>query len=93
MTSSAPRRKATPTPTSSATSASPVTSVSPATPDSSAAPRREAVLAYSGGTLDRAGNQRTDPAWVDAILAAPGTRLIPMWRDQCVVSGGARCNA
>jgi NAD+ diphosphatase len=54
-----------------------------------AAPRREAVLAYSGGTLDRAANQRTDPAWVDAILAAPGTRLIPMWRDQCVVSGDA----
>jgi NAD+ diphosphatase len=54
-----------------------------------AAPRREAVLAYSGGTLDRAANQRTDPAWVDAIPAAPGTRLIPMWRDQCVVSGDA----
>ena len=56
---------------------------------SAAAPRREAKLAYSGGTLDRAANQRTDPAWVDAVLTAPGTRLIPMWRDQCVVSGEA----
>jgi NAD+ diphosphatase len=48
---------------------------------------REAVLAYSGGPIDRASNQRTDPAWVDAILAAEGTRLIPMWRDHCIVSG------
>jgi NAD+ diphosphatase len=45
------------------------------------------VLAYSGGTIDRASNQRTDPAWVDAILAAAGARLIPMWRDRCIVSG------
>jgi NAD+ diphosphatase len=50
---------------------------------------REAVLAYSGGTLDRAGNQRADPGFLDATLAAAGTRLIPMWRDQCIVSGEA----
>jgi NAD+ diphosphatase len=48
---------------------------------------RETILAYSGGTIDRAANQRTDPAWVRATLAAPGTRLIPMWRDHCIVSG------
>jgi NAD+ diphosphatase len=48
---------------------------------------REAVLAYSGGAIDRAGNQRADPAWVGKIWAAPGTRLIPMWRDRCIVSG------
>jgi NAD+ diphosphatase len=45
------------------------------------------VLSYSGGTIDRASNQRTDPAWVDAILAAPGARLIPLWQDRCIVSG------
>ena len=50
-------------------------------------PRRETVLAYSGGVIDRAANQRSDPGWIDAILAKAGTRLIPMWRDQCVVSG------
>jgi len=50
---------------------------------------REAVLAYSGGTIDRASNQRADPGFVDTILAAAGTRLIPMWRDQCIVSGEA----
>lgn len=47
----------------------------------------EPVLAYSGGYLDRASDRRVDPGWVDAILAAAGTRLIPMWRDHCLVSG------
>src|SRR6185312_4023708 len=47
----------------------------------------ETVLAYSGGVIDRAANQRTEPGWVDATLARSSTRLIPMWRDQCVVSG------
>ncbi len=48
---------------------------------------RETALAYSGGTIDRASNQRTDQAWVDATLAAPGARVIPMWQDRCIVSG------
>ena len=50
-------------------------------------PGRETVLAYSGGLIDRAASQRNDPGWIDATLARAGTRLIPMWRDQCVVSG------
>jgi NAD+ diphosphatase len=54
---------------------------------SSSADRRETVLAYSGGGIDRAGNQRSDPGWVAATMTADGTRLIPMWRDQCIVSG------
>ncbi len=54
---------------------------------SSNARSRETVLAYSGSVIDRASNQRSDPGWVDTILAADGTRLIPMWRDQCIVSG------
>jgi len=48
---------------------------------------REAVLAYCGGTIDRASNQRTDPAFLRATLAAPGARVIPMWQDRCIVSG------
>ncbi len=48
---------------------------------------REAALAYSGGCLDRASDRRADPQWVHAILDAAGTRLIPMWQDQCMVSG------
>jgi NAD+ diphosphatase len=53
----------------------------------SSAHGRETVLPYSGSVIDRAGNQRSDPGWVDAIMAADGARLIPMWRDQCIVSG------
>src|SRR6266581_3610257 len=55
--------------------------------------RRETVetgetrLAYSGGFIDRAANQRSDPGFLDATLAKASTRLIPMWRDHCVVSG------
>jgi hypothetical protein len=45
------------------------------------------VLAYSGGVIDRAASQRSDPGWIDATLAKASTRLMPMWRDQCVVSG------
>ena len=54
---------------------------------SSNAHGRETVLAYSGSAIDRAANQRSDPGWVDATMAADGARLIPMWRDQCIVSG------
>src|SRR6266702_1142247 len=45
------------------------------------------VLAYSGGVIDRAASQRSDPGFLDATFAMASTRLIPMWRDQCVVSG------
>jgi NAD+ diphosphatase len=47
----------------------------------------ETPLAYSGGFIDRAANQRSDPGFLDATLAKASTRLIPMWRDHCVVSG------
>ena len=45
------------------------------------------MLTYSGGVIDRAANNRGDPEWVSAVLAADGARLISMWRDQCIVSG------
>jgi NAD+ diphosphatase len=44
-------------------------------------------LAYSGGYLDRASYRRSDPDWVAALLDSPRTRLIPVWRDHCLVSG------
>jgi NAD+ diphosphatase len=44
-------------------------------------------LTYSGGFLDRASDRRSDPGWVDLLLSAPRTRLIPIWRDRCLVSG------
>ncbi|MDQ2812854.1 MAG: NAD(+) diphosphatase [Actinomycetota bacterium] len=47
----------------------------------------EVELAYSSRWLDRASDRRTDPQWVDAVLAAPDTRLIPLWQDKCLASG------
>jgi NAD+ diphosphatase len=44
-------------------------------------------LAYSGGYLDRASDRRSDPAWVAALMDSPRARLIPVWRDHCLVSG------
>src|ERR1700730_18673805 len=37
----------------------------------------ETPLAYSGGFIDRAANQRSDPGFLDATLAKASTRLIP----------------
>lgn len=46
------------------------------------------ILAYSGGPLDRASGQRADAGWVAGLLDnGTGARLIPMWRDHCLVSG------
>src|SRR5258707_14818014 len=47
----------------------------------------ETAETYSGGVRDRAARQRSDPGFLDAPFATASTRLIPMWRDQCVVSG------
>lgn len=43
------------------------------------------ALTYSGGWLDRAGSQRADPRWVEAILHHADARVIPLWRDKCLV--------
>jgi NAD+ diphosphatase len=43
--------------------------------------------AYSGGRLDRAGARRADPGWIAGALARPDARVIPMWRDRCLVAG------
>ncbi|MEV4945523.1 NAD(+) diphosphatase [Streptomyces sp. NPDC053755] len=44
---------------------------------------------YTGLDLDRAGGRRTDAAWITGLAARPGTRVVPLWRDQCLVRGGA----
>jgi NAD+ diphosphatase len=50
--------------------------------------QRPASLSYSGGLLDRAAGRRADPRWIAALLDdAASTRLIPIWRDHCLVSG------
>ncbi|HXL90279.1 MAG TPA: NAD(+) diphosphatase [Streptosporangiaceae bacterium] len=42
-------------------------------------------LPYTGGTLDRVAARRTDVCWVENQLASPGTVIIPLWRDQCLI--------
>ncbi|HEX6500486.1 MAG TPA: NAD(+) diphosphatase [Micromonosporaceae bacterium] len=42
-------------------------------------------LPYCGAWLDRASARRGDPGWVaDRLTTA---RLVPMWRDRCLVAG------
>ncbi|RKN37725.1 NAD(+) diphosphatase [Micromonospora endolithica] len=47
----------------------------------------EAVLAYGGGRLDRAGALRTAPDRVQALLTDPRSVVLPLWRDRCLVDG------
>ncbi|MER6757223.1 NAD(+) diphosphatase [Micromonospora echinofusca] len=47
----------------------------------------EAVLAYGGGWLDRAGELRTDQQRLAALLTDPASTLLPLWRDRCLVAG------
>jgi len=46
-----------------------------------------AALAYNGLALDRAPGRRGDPAWIRAVLGRPVSRVIPLWRDRCLVRG------
>lgn len=43
---------------------------------------------YAGLMLDRASARRASPSWVAAMRAAPDVRLIPVWRDLCLVRDG-----
>ncbi|MEE8516166.1 MAG: NAD(+) diphosphatase [Alphaproteobacteria bacterium] len=43
---------------------------------------------FAGSGLDRAGIQRKDAGWVEAQLADPGCRILPMWRDTNLVEMG-----
>ena len=43
---------------------------------------------YTGGTLDRAANQRGDEAWVERRLTGAGAFIVPVWRDKSLVVAG-----
>ncbi|MFF5174189.1 NAD(+) diphosphatase [Micromonospora sp. NPDC000089] len=45
------------------------------------------TMAYGGGWLDRAAALRADPEWVSARRAEPTSRVLPLWRDRCLVDG------
>ena len=40
---------------------------------------------YTGSPLDRAGERRDDPAWIDARLADPTTLFVPVWRSRSLL--------
>ncbi|MFK7989681.1 MAG: NAD(+) diphosphatase [Sandaracinaceae bacterium] len=40
-----------------------------------------------GDPLERAAHLRTDPAFLDAARRDPKTKLVPVWRGRCLVSG------
>ena len=41
---------------------------------------------YSGAAIDRLGNRRGDADWLAKRLAAPTTRILPVWRDRNLVA-------
>ncbi|AEV84819.1 NUDIX hydrolase [Actinoplanes sp. SE50] len=42
---------------------------------------------YAGGRLDRAAARRADPRWLAEVHSRPDVRVVPIWRDECVVHG------
>ncbi len=42
---------------------------------------------YAGLTLDRLTERREDPGLVATLAADPKARVVPLWRDQCLVAG------
>jgi hypothetical protein len=42
---------------------------------------------YTGSPLDRAGERRTDEAWISAALADPETLWAPLWRSRNLMRG------
>jgi NAD+ diphosphatase len=45
-------------------------------------------LQYTELALDRVAGRRSDPAWIGEQRARPDRRVIPLWRDSCLVRSG-----
>ena len=41
---------------------------------------------YSGAGVDRAGPLRPDTDWVQGRASSPDARILPVWRDKCLVT-------
>src|SRR5512136_988872 len=48
-------------------------------------PSHRARNVYAGPYVDRASGLRKDAAWLDAAIADPATRYIPVWRSRSLV--------
>jgi NAD+ diphosphatase len=42
---------------------------------------------FAGAFVDRSGERRKDPDWLDDALGNDGSRFVPVWGDKCFVSG------
>jgi NAD+ diphosphatase len=42
---------------------------------------------FAGAFVDRQGERRKDPDWLDAAIDEAGTRFVPVWHDKCLVGG------
>ncbi len=51
---------------------------------------REPLLPYNGLALDRAAGRRSDEAWLRGVARRPGSRLLALWRDKCLVDASGR---
>ena len=47
-------------------------------------------IVYAGCPLDRAAHLRIDAAWMGERLGDPASRVLPVWRDRCLVLSGER---
>jgi NAD+ diphosphatase len=42
---------------------------------------------FAGEFVDRSGERRKDPDWLDDALGSEDSRFVPVWGDKCFVSG------
>lgn len=42
---------------------------------------------FAGAFVDRHGERRKDPDWLDAAVDGGDTRFVPVWHDRCLVGG------
>ena len=46
-------------------------------------------ITFAGSELDRATALRDDPAALQAAMASPSARFVPLWRGQCLIENAA----
>lgn len=42
---------------------------------------------FAGAFVDRNGERRKDPDWIDAAVSSDDSRFVPIWGEQCFVGG------
>lgn len=42
---------------------------------------------FAGAFVDRGGERRKDPEWLGEALESDESRFVPVWREQCLISG------